>query len=291
MSVPTVRRRRLGGKLRALRGEFTLEEIAEKSGGLFNVSKLSRIEGAKTAAKPADVNALLDLYGSLGRPVDEDFRAALIELTKEGAKRGWWQSYRAVLSPVYEDLISLEDEATSFRTWQMGLIPGLLQTGDYAREFMTRIGMSDAIEERIDALVEVRLARQAVLTRREDPMTLWAIIGEEALHTRCGEGVMRDQLARLLAMARRPNVTLQVLPSGAGPHVGQMGSYSVLGFQNHPDLDVVYLENLTSALYVEDPGQVDVYGVAFEQLRAAALSVELSAERIAKIRNEHDHDH
>ncbi|NED90177.1 helix-turn-helix domain-containing protein, partial [Streptomyces sp. SID11233] len=162
MGVPTVRRRRLGRKLRELRAEATLEEIAEAAKGTFNVSKLSRLEGAKTAAKATDVERLLDLYGSLGRTVSPELRAALLDLTREGAKRGWWQSYRAVLSPVYEDLISLEDEASSVRTWQMGVIPGLLQTGEYARAFMRAISMSDAIEERIDALVEVRLARQAV---------------------------------------------------------------------------------------------------------------------------------
>ncbi|MGE9692764.1 MULTISPECIES: DUF5753 domain-containing protein [unclassified Streptomyces] len=288
MGVPTVRRRRLGRKLRELRADATLEEIAEAAEGAFNVSKLSRLEGAKTAAKAADVERLLDLYGSLGRTVSPELRAALLDLTREGAKRGWWQSYRAVLSPVYEDLISLEDEASSVRTWQMGVIPGLLQTGEYARAFMRAISMSDAIEERIDALVEVRLARQAVLTRRDEPLKLWAIIGEAALHTRCGEGVMRDQLGRLLSLAQRPNITVQVLPFDASPHVGQMGAYAILGFNNLPDLDVVHVESLTSALYVEDADQVAVHGAAFEQLQAAALPVDQSAERIAQIRNTHD---
>ncbi|GAA4804781.1 hypothetical protein GCM10023220_38030 [Streptomyces ziwulingensis] len=181
----------------------------------------------------------------------------------------------------------MEAEATSVRTWQMGVIPGLLQTGEYARELMTSIGMSEAVEEKVDALVEVRLARQVVLTR-ESPLTLWAIIAEGALRTRCvGEDVMRDQLGRLLNRGRRPNVTIQVLPSDSPPHVGQMGSYSVLGFENYADLDVVHVESLTSALYVEDGEQVGMYRDAFERLRAAALSVEQSAERIEQIWDEH----
>ncbi|MBP0456264.1 helix-turn-helix domain-containing protein [Streptomyces montanisoli] len=281
MSTPTVRRRRLGAKLRALRDDLslTLEDVAEKSGKI-TVAKLSRLEIAKTAAKSADVEALLDLYGV----EDGELRAALLALTREGSQRGWWQSYRGVLSPVYEDLISLESEATTVRTWQMGVIPGLLQTGEYAREFMTSIGMSAAVEEKVDALVEVRLARQAVLTR-EQPLGLWAIVGEQALRTRCnGEGVMRDQLARLLALSKRPNVTIQVLPADAPPHVGQMGSYSILGFETHADLDVVHVESLTSALYVEDREQVGVYRDAFERLCAAALPVEASADCITEIR-------
>jgi transcriptional regulator with XRE-family HTH domain len=279
-----VRRRRLGKKLRALRDSqhLTLEDVAEKSDGGFTVAKLSRLELAKSAAKPDDVEALLDLYGV----EDVELRGALLSLAREGAKRGWWHSYRGVLSPVYEDLISLEHEASSVRTWAMGVVPGLLQTGDYAREIITATAMSAAVAERIDPLVEVRLARQSVLTR-EHPVELWAIIAEGALRTTCtGDGVMRDQLSRLLDRGRRPNVTIQILPADAPPHVGQMGSYSLLSFEEGVDLDVVHVESLTSALYVEEPEQVGVYRDAFERLRAAALSPELSAKRIAEIRDQ-----
>lgn len=284
VSTPTVRRRRLGAKLRALRDGLglTLDDVADKSGGL-NVAKISRIETARTAAKPDDVGELLDLY-DVAR--DDELRVALLALTKEGAQRGWWHSYRGVLSPAYEDLISLEAEATTVRSWQMGVIPGLLQTGEYAREIITATAMSAAVEARIDALVEVRLARQAVLTR-DRPLELWAIIAESALHTRSlGDGVMRDQLARLHTLTRRPNINIQVLPTHAPPHVGQMGSYSMLGFEEYADLDVVHTESLTSALYVEDRDQVGIYRDAFERLQAAALPVEESAERIAQIRDE-----
>ncbi|MFB6846193.1 helix-turn-helix transcriptional regulator [Streptomyces sp. NPDC056373] len=283
MSGPTVRRRRLGKKLRALRDTqgLTLEEVAAKSDGAFTVAKLSRLETARSAAKPTDVDTLLDLFSV----DDAELRGALLSLAREGAQRGWWHSYRGVLSPVYEDLISLEHEASSVRSWQMGVIPGLLQTGEYAREIITATAMSAAVEGRIDPLVEVRLARQSVLTR-ESPVGLWAIVAEGALRTTCvGEGVMRDQLSRLLERSRRPNVTIQVLPSDAPPHVGQMGSYSILSFEEQADLDVVHVESLTSALYVEESEQVGVYRDAFERLRAAALSPELSAQRIAEIRD------
>ncbi|MFD5057443.1 helix-turn-helix domain-containing protein [Streptomyces sp. NPDC058394] len=282
MSAPTVRRRQLGRTLRAMREGLglTQEEVTERSGGRINGAKLSRIETARTAATAADVSDILDLYDV----TDDELRAGVLKLTREGGRRGWWQSYRSVLSPAYEDLISLEAEAASVRTWQIGCIPGLLQTAEYAREIITSTAMSAAAEERVEALVEVRLARQAVLTR-ETPLELWAIIGEAALRTRAGEGVMHEQLGRLLSVSRRPTINVQVLPSVAAPHVGQMGSYSILGFDEHADLDVVHVESLTSALYVEDRDNVAAYRDAFERLRAAALSVEASMGLIEQIRN------
>ncbi|MFD5873700.1 helix-turn-helix domain-containing protein [Streptomyces sp. NPDC060322] len=284
MSAPTVRRRRLGTKLRALRAELTLEEVAERSDGLFVYSKLSRIETAKSPAKAKDIDALLDLYVTLGREVSDELRAALLTLTKEGAQRGWWHSYRGVLTPVYEDLISLEAEAESVSSWQLGVIPGLLQTGDYAREIIRATAMSEAVEARVDALVEVRLARQAVLSR-EDPLTLWAIVAEQALRsTSEGDGVMHEQLGRLLTMGKRPNVNVQVLPANAPLHVGQLGSFTILGFGPHADLDVVHTEGLTSALYVEEREQVAAHRDAWQRLTSAALSVEASADLITEIR-------
>ncbi|MBZ2408010.1 DUF5753 domain-containing protein [Streptomyces albidoflavus] len=284
MSAPTVRRRRLGAKLRALRGELTLDEVSEASNGLFVTSKLSRIETAKSAAKAKDVEALLDLYASLGREVSDELRSALVTLTKEGSQRGWWHSYRGVLSPVYADLISLESEAESISTWQVGVMPGLLQTADYAREIIRATAMSEAIEARVDALVEVRLARQAILTR-ESPVTLWAIIAEHTLLSRSeNKDMMREQLARLLTMGQRPNVNIQVLRSTAPLHVGQMGSFTVLGFGPHPDLDVVHTESLSATLYVEERDKVAAHRDAWQRLTSAAESVEASTDLITQIR-------
>ncbi|MGW3086178.1 DUF5753 domain-containing protein [Streptomyces sp. NPDC001108] len=284
MSAPTVRRRRLGAKLRALRGEMNLEEVADKSGGVFTLSKLSRLETAKSAAKQADIGLLLDLYVKLGRDIDDELRAALLTLTKEGSQRGWWHSYRGVLTPVHEDLISLEAEATAVMTWQLGAVPGLLHTSEYARAIISATAMSEAVEARVDALVEVRLARQAVLTR-DEPLALWAVIAEGALRTKgVDESVMDEQLARLLTMGKRPNVNIQVLRSDAPFHVGQLGSFNILSFGDHADLDVVHTENLTSAVYVEQRDQVSMYREAARRLASAAESVEASAELITKIR-------
>ncbi|WP_055533613.1 helix-turn-helix domain-containing protein [Streptomyces graminilatus] len=287
MSAPTVRRRRLGAKLRALRGDLTLDEVAERSEGGFIPSKLSRIETARSAAKAKDVDELLDLYKRLGREVTDELRAALVTLTKDGGQRGWWHSYRGVLTPVYEDLISLEAEAESVSWWQLGVIPGLLQTAEYAREIIRTTAMSEAVETRVDALVEVRLARQAVLTRESDPLTLWAIIAEQALRSTTEDpDVMDEQLGRLLSMGRRPNINIQVLRSDAPLHVGQMGSFALLGFGPHADLDVVHTEGLTSALYIEDHDKVATHRDAWQRLSSAAESVEATADLITKIRNQ-----
>ncbi|MGK3093790.1 helix-turn-helix domain-containing protein [Streptomyces sp. WAC01490] len=283
VSAPTVRRRQLGRTLRAMREQRGLkqEDIATASGGRLNGAKISRIETAKTAASAGDVATILDALGV----TDESLRSSLLKLTREGARRGWWQSYRNVLSPAYEDLISLESEADQISTWQPSVIPGLLQTGEYARQIIAATAMSAAVEERVDALVEVRLARQSVLTR-EAPLTLWAIIGEAALRTRCADDrIMHDQLGRLLALAARPTITIQVLPSTAAPHVGQMGAWSILGYGAHADLSVVHVESLTSALYVEERDDVAMYQDAAEQLRAAALSTGQSADMIREIRD------
>ncbi|GAA0307678.1 helix-turn-helix transcriptional regulator [Streptomyces polychromogenes] len=284
MSAPTVRRRRLGGKLRELRGPLTLDEVAEKSGGKFGAHKLSRLETAKVAAKRQDIEDLLSLYADLGRDVDDELRAALVALTREGSQRGWWHSYRGVLSPVYEDLISLEAEATSAKAWQLGVIPGLLQPSEYARQIIKATAMSDGADAKVDALVEVRLARQAVLTR-EKPLKLSAVIAEAALRTRTADpAVMDEQLGRLLTMGRRPNIDIQVLRSDAPPHVGQLSGFCLLRFDDHDDLDVVHTEALTAALYVEQREQVSVYRDAALLVAAAAESVEKSAEMITEIR-------
>jgi hypothetical protein len=189
-----------------------------------------------------------------------------------------------VLPPVYEDLISLEAEAESISSWQLGIVPGLLQTADYAREIMRAMAMSEAVEASIDALVEVRLARQSVLTR-EGPLALWAIIGEGALRSSAEtEGLMYEQLGRLLTMGKRPNVNIQVLPIDAPLHVGQLGAFSILGFGQHADLDVVHTEGLTSALYIEEQDKVAAHRDAWQRLTAMALPVEASADLITEIR-------
>ncbi|MEU3215407.1 helix-turn-helix transcriptional regulator [Streptomyces sp. NPDC006971] len=284
VSAPTVRRRQLGRTLRAMREQLGLkqEDVTQRTNGAINRAKLSRIETALTAATAADVGLILDALDC----AEDSLRASLLKLTREGARRGWWQSYRSVLSSAYEDLISLESEADHLSAWQPTVIPGLLQTGEYAQQIIAATAMNTAAEDRVDALVEVRLARQSVLTR-ENPLNLWAIIGEAALRTRCADsGIMYDQLNRLIALSARPTITVQVLPSNAAPHVGQMGAFSILGYGAHADLSVVHVESLTSALYVEERADVAVYQDAIQRLRATALPTDESRQTLKEIRDE-----
>ncbi|MFJ4918675.1 helix-turn-helix domain-containing protein [Streptomyces sp. NPDC088725] len=280
MSDPTVRKRRLGSELRRMRevAGLKLDDVAERT--TLNAAKTSRIETARIGVKPADLTALLDLYGV----TDDAKRAALHSLAKDGSKRGWWQTYRDAISPAYADLISLEADARNMRSYQTTLIPGLLQTAAYARATIDAINMTSP-QDRVDALVEVRLARQSVLTRPK-PLEFWAIIHEAALRPRIAAShVMRDQLQRLVDLSELPHVSIQVLPLEATPHPGLAGSFALVGFPETADLDVVLVESLTSALYVEDPAEVSIYSAAFERLRAAALPFDDSADLIARTKD------
>jgi transcriptional regulator with XRE-family HTH domain len=282
----TVRGRRLGSRLRALRGELTLEEVAARSGGAFTFSKLSRLENARSAAKAEDVGLLLDVYAELGREVPGTLRSALVELAREGVQRGWWRSYRGLITPEQEDLISLEADAGELLVWGAAGVPGLLQTAEYAREEVVATAPGRAPGADPDALVQVRLARQSVLTR-ERPPQLHAVLAEAALRAgavREGDGVMRDQLARLLALGGRPNVRLQVLPDDAPPHPGRTGSFDLLAFGGPGELDVVHVEGLTRSGFVEEAAEVAAHREAFGLLAGLALSPEASAARIARLR-------
>jgi transcriptional regulator with XRE-family HTH domain len=258
---------------------LTQDDVAARTG--MPASKVSRVEQARLGIRPGDLDRILDLYGV----DDADKRDALHAFARDGRKRGWWQTYRDVISPAYADLISLEADAVNLRSFQTSLIPGLLQTASYARATLDALQMT-ATPEEVDALVEVRMARQSVLTRRE-PLELWAVIHEAALHLRVKQDpqMMREQLQALLDKQKLPQVSIQVLPLDAPPHVGLTGSFTVVGFPETSDLDVAYLENFTSALYVEDAAEVSRYGMAFERLRAAALPFDESADLIARIKD------
>ncbi|MFI6690043.1 helix-turn-helix domain-containing protein [Streptomyces sp. NPDC050485] len=280
MGAPTVRRRRLGAELRRLReaAGLKLDDVQERTA--INTVKASRVETARTGVKAGDLDTLLDLYG-----VDDAAkRAVLHALARDGARRGWWQTYSDTISPAYADLISLEAQTKSVRTFQTTLIPGLLQTAAYARATIDAINMTST-PDRVHTLVEVRVARQSVLTR-PDPPELRAIIHEVALRPQLGDPhVMREQLQKLLDVQDLPHVCVQVLPLTASPHPGMAGPFTILGFPETADLDIALVEHLTSALYVEDPAEVSVYGSAFERLRAAALPFGRTTDLIAQLKD------
>jgi transcriptional regulator with XRE-family HTH domain len=280
--VPTVRRRRLGTTLRRLRNKagLTLDEAAEMMG--WKAPKMSKIENATQSIRPAEVTELLKAYGV----TEPDVFGALESLARDAGKRGWWQTYSGVLAPAYADYISLESDADGIKIYASSLVPGLLQSASYARETIA-VNATTRTPEEVAALAEVRQSRQAVLTRPDRPLQLWAIINEAVLHQRFAvrPATMREQLRRLLDTAELPNVTIQVMPLNATPHPGTAGPFSLIGFPG-PVPDVVLLENLIGASYVEDADGVKTFAGAFERIVATALSTDDSLALIARMEEE-----
>ncbi|WP_330333322.1 helix-turn-helix domain-containing protein [Streptomyces sp. NBC_00536] len=279
MSAPSVRQRRLGAELRSLREAkgLTQEEGAQAAGPGWDKTRLSRVERAQLGIKPDVVRLLLDRYGVS----DAEKREALAALAQAGTRRGWWQTYKDIISPAYAELIALEADARSLRSYQTQLIPGLLQRVEYARATIAGINPTLAAGE-VEALAQVRLARQSVLTRSQ-PLEVWAIIHEAVLHPELPPRVMRAQLGHLLEQMDVPSISIQIMPLSASPHPGMSGPFTVLSFSERADLDVVLVEHLVSALYVEDAADVSVCNTAFEHLRAHALPLDKSADLTARI--------
>jgi transcriptional regulator with XRE-family HTH domain len=282
---PTVRRRRLAGELKRLRiaAGLTGEQAAERLAplGRWSASKVSRIETGRVAVHHGDVADLLDLYGVEPGAAREE----LIEIARESGKRGWWQSYRDVLPGHITPILDFEAETSAMRFMHNQLVPGLLQTPDYARALI-RSCRPEAPAEEVDRLVALRLDRQKLLDRT-DPPQLWVILDEAALRRPVGgTQAMRSQLNRLLERAVDPGTVVQVIPFAAGEHTGLDMPFTILSFPGDDDPDVVYLEQHTTACYVEDECDVKLYNVYFDHLRASALSPRESRTLIQKATKE-----
>ncbi|MFI1561502.1 helix-turn-helix domain-containing protein [Streptomyces sp. NPDC020490] len=276
---PAVRRRKLGAELRALRAEarLTSGEAARLVG--WHQSKVSRIETGTSGVKPADVRLLLDAYG-VSDPRLRDLMLVLAGSDENTGRHHWWHAYRGILPPDYSDFISLESQADAMRTLETSVVPGLLQTPEYARA-VTRAAVRGLDDAGLDALVEVRLARQEVL-RADPPLEFSAVLDEAVLRREIGgPEVMARQLERLVEAARLPQVRLQILPFGAGAHVGVTGSFVIFSFSSTSDLDVVVLDHLTSSLHLERKEDLQAYTEAFNSLQIQALSPEDSLDYLA----------
>ncbi|WUW19332.1 helix-turn-helix domain-containing protein [Streptomyces sp. NBC_01463] len=252
---------------------MSLDSAAATMG--WDSPKLSRIENAKAHIRPPAVAPLLEQYGV----TDHELITALEGLAKDASKTGWWQTY-GIIAPAYSDYISLESDAEGIQIYAPLLIPGLLQTAAYARETIAANAITRTPEE-VTALTEVRLARQAILSRPERPLKLWAVIDEAVLHRRFSDRphIMRDQLQRLLDAAEVPGVTIQIMPLDATPHPGGAGAFDLVSFPARMPT-VVQFENLTGTNYVEGTDAVKLYEDAFGQIVAAALPVSDSLARI-----------
>lgn len=269
----TVRGRRLARELRATRehADLTLEQASAALG--WNRFKLGRIEGGKTRVSTTDVARILDVYG-----IDPSVHASLVQLARDASRRGWWNNFSGIYSGGY---VGLEDEASEIRTYHVQLVPGLLQTEDYARAVISA-GVPDDQDE-VNKRLHARMARKTLLSRPDAP-SLNAVLAESALRQRIGgAAVMKDQLAELLKAAGRPNVTVRVLPFYAGARAGIEGSFVVLSFEDDLDPDIGYSEGIYGNVFIEGIEQVSRCRVEFDRIWEAALSEDASERFIADI--------
>jgi hypothetical protein len=262
-SSPTVSRRELGAQLRALRTGrgWTVDQVAERL--LISPSKVSRLETGQRGASPRDIRDLCDLYG-LG---DEE-RRRLADLAKAGKQHPWWQP----LSLRYSTYVGLEADATLIRDFGLGVVPGLLQTPDYARAVLMATFPSRAPDE-IQNLVEGRIARQQRVLGAENPPDFQAVIEASVLHRIVGSTtIMRAQFRRLLEASESPNVTVRVVPYEAGALPVAINKFIILSFGTPLLPDVVFVEGLTGDLFIERKEDIDAYQGAFRALEALAAT-------------------
>jgi transcriptional regulator with XRE-family HTH domain len=272
-SGPTVLRILLGSQLRRLR---EAKGVTRDDAGYTiraSGSKISRMELGRVSFKERDVADLLDLYG-----VDEEEARGLIALARQANSPGWWHNkYADVLPDWFQIYVGLEEAASLIRLYEVQFVPGLLQTADYARAVISR-GQPSAAPEEVERRVGLRLARQEVLTKPGGPR-LWAIVDEAALRRPIGgKEVMRAQLARLTEVSGEANITLQVVPFRSGGHAAEAGAFTIMRFPEVDLPDVVYLEHLTSALYLDKREDVEKYTEVMERLSVEGESPERTTE-------------
>ncbi|MBY8343511.1 helix-turn-helix domain-containing protein [Streptomyces spinosirectus] len=277
---PTVRRRRLGQELRRLRElkGMTAEEVAERL--LVSQSKISRLENGRRSISQRDVRDLCGVYEV------EDHRIvdSLMQMAKDSRQQGWWHSFGDIPYSVY---IGLETDAASLRVYDPQVVPGLLQTRQYAEALITG-ALPETAATDIEKRVQVRLRRQERITAPDNPLRLWTVMDEAALRRVVGNrSLMRDQLEQLVEHSQLPHVTVQVIPFDMGAHPGLNGQYAILEFPDAADSSVVYIEGVTSDLYLEKANDVQKYSVMYEHLRAQALNPDQSRQFIADIAKEY----
>ncbi|WBB58687.1 helix-turn-helix transcriptional regulator [Streptomyces sp. WMMC500] len=264
---PTVRRRRLGQELRRLREQknMTAEQVADRL--LVSQSKISRLENGRRSISQRDVRDLCGVY----EVEDERIVNSLMQMAKESRQQGWWNAFGDVPYSVY---IGLETAAASLRIYQSLVVPGLLQTRAYAEAVIA--GSSPEVTAAdVEKRVNVRMRRQDRIKEAEQPLRLWAVFDEAALRRVVGnEHIMREQLDHLIEVSELPHVTVQVLPFETGAHPGVTGQYAILEFPEESDSSVIYLEGVTSDLYLEKSDDVHNYSMMYEHLRAQALNAE-----------------
>ena len=262
---PTLRRRRLGQELRRLRAEARkpVDEIAEYLE--CSTAKISRIETGKVPVSIRDVRDMLDQYG-----VDGHKREQLLALAKDSKRQGWWERYGEAVPKGFSPMYGLESEASDALIYEPLYVPGLLQSPGYARALLScGDGADDA--DLLERRLQVRMERQKRLTNPENPLTLHAIIDEAVLTRQVGgPQVMAEQYRHLMRMSKLKNVSIRYVDRDEGAYPGMGSAFTVFGFADPGDQDVVYLEQLTSALFLESPADVERYRQTFRRMSKCA---------------------
>ncbi|MGG2458271.1 helix-turn-helix domain-containing protein [Streptomyces sp. RGM 3693] len=274
---PTVRSRRLGNALRRYREAAGLDQADSAEAIMKSVSKVSRLESGQTTASALEVRTLLDLYGVK----DPDERAKLLEWARKSNERGWWIDYQEAVGDGYAHHIALEHEATYIRVWEPVLVPGLLQTPEYTEAVMAT-GPRCIPREQVAELTKLRQERQRRI--EEGGAYFTAIIWEPALTALLSEPLVgTGQLAHLLEVRKRQNVTIQLLPASASLVAGMSSAFWAFSYGGEANVEAVTLDNPAHTNVVEAPEDLARYVNVFDQLRSAALPPDRSAERIQNL--------
>ncbi|GHJ08420.1 transcriptional regulator [Micromonospora humidisoli] len=278
---PTVLRMLLGAQLRRLR---EAKGVTREGAGWeirSSESKISRMELGRVGFKERDVADLLTFYGVTA--VQE--REALLKLARDANSPGWWHRYGDVLPAWFQSYLGLEAAAALIRSYEVQFVPGLLQTPEYARSVVL-LGHRGAAVDEVDRRVELRIQRQQVL-HRTDPPQLWAVVDEAVLRRPIGgPEVMRGQLTALIEATRSSHIRLQIIPFDAGGHAAAGGAFTILRFGDDDLPDIVYIEQLTSALYLDKREDLDYYAAAMERLCVEATPPERTPEVLTRLRDE-----
>ncbi|MFD4341525.1 helix-turn-helix domain-containing protein [Streptomyces anulatus] len=282
----TVLGRQLGDELRKFREHAGLSTAIAAEVLDCTKGKISRIENGHVPVRAPDLIALMGAYGV----EDAQARDRLVALARQANRRrreGWWHKYDSVLGAAYRDQIEMEAICDSIRTYEVQLVPGLLQTAEYGRA-VTVASRAWETPEEVDQFVDVRLARQERLVG-DSPMKFWAVLAEGALRQVVGgPAVMHAQLEQLITMAEHPNVTVQVLPFSRGAHSGMFGPYLLLSFPQLASLDLVLSETPTGNIWLERDVEVAHYRALFDDARTVALPQKESLALINRVAKEYE---
>jgi len=276
--APTARRIVLGAQLRRLREAADITRADAGYAIRGSDSKISRMELGRVGFKERDVVDLLTMYGVS----DEDERRVFLEMVRKSNERGWWHRYTGTMPNWFHDFVGLEESASLIQSYELQFVPGLLQTEAYIRAVISH-GRPDLITADGERRVQLRLQRQKVLTRQTAPR-LWAVVDEAVLHRPIGgPRTQREQIEHLLELTRQPNITVQVLPYEQSGYAAE-GAFSMLRFAEPSLPDVVYVEHLAGALYLDRPEEIELYSRVLDRLAVDAESPDRSRQLLSKIR-------